>query len=140
VVRKPTPEKMAHADDRLRREVIVWLTTVRADGQPQTSPVWFLWDGRTFLIYSLPTSQKVPNIRENGRVSLHLNDDGVGSDIVSIEGQASAGGSEQPLIDVPEYVEKYREMIAELGSDPVGFSAAYSVAIRITPTRWRVAE
>jgi PPOX class probable F420-dependent enzyme len=131
---------MAHADERLRREVIVWLTTVRADGQPQTSPVWFLWDGRTFLIYSLPKSQKVPNIRSNGRVSLHLNDDGVGGDIVSIEGQASAGGSEPPLIEVLEYVEKYRQLIAELGSDPDRFSGAYSVPIRVTPTRWRVAD
>ncbi len=30
---------------RLREEVIVWLTTVRSDGQPQSVPVWFLWDG-----------------------------------------------------------------------------------------------
>jgi PPOX class probable F420-dependent enzyme len=140
MARQPTPEKMAHADDRLRREVIVWLTTVRSDGQPQSSPVWFLWDGRTFLIYSLPTSQKVPNIRGNGRVSLHLDDDGVGGDIVSIEGQASIGGSERPVNEVPEYVEKYRELIAELGSGPDEFAGAYSVAIRVTPTRWRVAD
>jgi PPOX class probable F420-dependent enzyme len=139
MARKPTPEKMAHADDRLRRDVIVWLTTVRADGQPQTSPVWFLWDGRTLLIYSMPASQKVPNIRGDGRVSLHLNDDGVGGDIVSIEGQASIGVSEPPVNEVPEYVEKYRELIAELGSDPDEFARAYSVAIRVTPTRWRVA-
>jgi PPOX class probable F420-dependent enzyme len=140
MARKPTPEKMAHADDRLRRDVIVWLTTVRADGQPQTSPVWFLWDGRTFLIYSMPASQKVPNIRGDGRVSLHLNDDGVGGDIVSIEGQASIGKSEPPVNEVPEYVEKYRELIAELGSNPDEFARAYSVAIRVTPTRWRVAD
>ena len=64
-------KKLAHADRRLRTEVILWLTTVRADGQPQSSPVWFVWDGRTFLIYSLP-SQKVPNIRRSPRVSLHM--------------------------------------------------------------------
>lgn len=32
----------AKADRRLRSEQILWLTTVRADGQPQSSPVWFL--------------------------------------------------------------------------------------------------
>ncbi len=140
MARKPTPEKMAHADGRLRREVIVWLTTVRGDGQPQSSPVWFLWDGRTILIHSLPGSQKVPNIRRNPRVSLHLNDDGVGGDVVSIEGIATIGEGDPPLTEVPEYVEKYRDLIAALGSDPNGFAEAYSVAIRVTPTRWRIAE
>jgi PPOX class probable F420-dependent enzyme len=140
MARKPTPEKMAHADGRLRREVIAWLTTVRGDGQPQSSPVWFLWDGRTILIHSLPGSQKVPNIRRNPRVSLHLNDDGAGGDVVSIEGTATIAEGDPPLTDVPEYVEKYRDLIAALGSDPDGFAEAYSVAIRVTPTRWRIAE
>src|SRR5437016_3874892 len=112
---------MAHADERLRREVVIWLTTVRPDGQPQSSPVWFLWDGRTFLIYSLPTSQKLPNIRGNPRVSLHLNDD-QGSDVVSIEGLASIGGDEPPLLGVPEYIEKYRDLIADLGTTVPEFS------------------
>lgn len=40
----------ARAERRLREEEIAWLTTVRADGQPQSVPVWFLWDGDTFLI------------------------------------------------------------------------------------------
>src|SRR4029450_13438017 len=106
MARKPTPEKMAHADGRLRREVIVWLTTVRGDGQPQSSPVWFLWDGRTTLIHSLPGSQKVPNIRRNPRVSLHLNDDGAGGDVVSIEGTATIAEGEPPLTEVPEDAEK----------------------------------
>lgn len=140
MARTPTPEKMAHADGRLRDEVIVWLTTVRKDGQPQTSPVWFLWDGRTFLIHSLPGSQKVPNIRLNPHVSLHLNDDGDGGDVVSIEGMATIAEGDPPLTEVPEYVEKYRDLIAALGSDPDGFAEAYSVGIRVTPTRWRIAE
>jgi PPOX class probable F420-dependent enzyme len=38
---------------RLREDVVIWLTTVRADGTPEPSPVWFLWDQETFLIYSL---------------------------------------------------------------------------------------
>jgi PPOX class probable F420-dependent enzyme len=140
VATTPSTEKMAHADERLRRDVIVWLSTVRADGQPQSSPVWFLWDGRTFLIYSLPTSQKVPNIRRNPRVSLHLNDDGVGSDIVSIEGMASIGEVGPTIMDVPDYAEKYRDAIADLGYETTRFAEAYSVAIRVIPTRWRVAD
>jgi PPOX class probable F420-dependent enzyme len=130
---------MAHADDRLRQDVVAWLTTVRRDGQPQSSPVWFLWDGRTLLIYSLPSSQKVPNIRRNPRVALHLADD-AGGDIVSIEGAASVGEDEARVDKVPEYVEKYRDLIAALGSNPEEFAEAYSVGIRVTPTRWRIAD
>jgi hypothetical protein len=40
----------AHAEDRLRSDEMIWLTTVRADGQPQTSAVWFHWDGTDFLL------------------------------------------------------------------------------------------
>jgi hypothetical protein len=40
----PSKEAHAHADRRLRSEQVAWLTTVRADGQAQSTPVWFLWD------------------------------------------------------------------------------------------------
>jgi hypothetical protein len=35
----------ASAEQRLQDEKTIWLTTVAADGQPQSSPVGFLWDG-----------------------------------------------------------------------------------------------
>ncbi len=47
-----TTEAAARAERRLRQEEIVWLTTVRSDGQPQSVPVWFLWEGETFFITS----------------------------------------------------------------------------------------
>ena len=50
-------------------------------------------------------------------------------------------GESEPLIgEVPEYVAKYRQLIAGMGADPVSFARAYSVAIRVTPTRWRIAD
>ena len=85
------PSKPAHAraSQRLASERIAWLTTVRADGQAQSSPVWFLWDGETFLVYSQPGAQKVRNLAANAKVSLHLGDDGAGDDIVTVEGTAA---------------------------------------------------
>jgi hypothetical protein len=41
-----TSEAGSRAEDRLRSEEIAWLTTVRLDGQPQSVPVRFLWDGK----------------------------------------------------------------------------------------------
>ena len=62
----PSKEAHAHADRRLRSEQVAWLTTVRADGQAQSSPVWFLWDGETFLVYSQPGAPKVRNVTALG--------------------------------------------------------------------------
>ena len=35
----------ARALRRLQTELIGWLTTINPDGQPQASPIWFVWDG-----------------------------------------------------------------------------------------------
>jgi PPOX class probable F420-dependent enzyme len=133
-----TPDDQRYAEARLRSEPVIWLTTVRRDGQPQTSPVWFWWDGSSFLIYSRPRSQKVPNIRSDGRVSLNLDGDGKGGGIVSIEGTARFDQDAPPAHEVGSYLEKYRELIEELGSEPEPFAREYSAAIRVTPSRWRV--
>ncbi|MGI9008873.1 MAG: pyridoxamine 5'-phosphate oxidase family protein, partial [Streptosporangiaceae bacterium] len=53
----------AAAAARLHDEPIIWLTTVSPSGQPQSSPVWFLWDGGEFLIYGSKNGPKTPNIR-----------------------------------------------------------------------------
>lgn len=126
------------AERRLWDEEIAWLTTVRADGQPQPVPVWFLWDGGTFLVYSMPDQQKLRNIRNNPRVALNLNSNPHGGDVVRIEGAAEIAGDAPPATEIGEYVEKYRAAIARIGFDPGSFARAYSVAIRITPTRWRI--
>ena len=47
-----TTEGGARADRRLQEEEVAWLTTVRSNGQPRSVPIWFLWDGEKFLIYS----------------------------------------------------------------------------------------
>ena len=53
----------ARVYDQLRHDPIVWLTTVSPTGQPQPSPVWFMWDGADkIIIYSKPDAPKVRNI------------------------------------------------------------------------------
>jgi PPOX class probable F420-dependent enzyme len=133
-----TTEAGSRADRRLREEIMIWLTTVRSDGQPQSVPVWFLWDGETFLIYSQPGRQKLKNIGGNARVGLHLNANDRGGDVVGVEGMALLLEDFPPANEVGEYIEKYRESIARIGVDPEGFARAYSVALRVTPERWRV--
>ena len=83
------------AQRRLREERIAWLITTSEDGTPQPVPVWFLWDRpESFLLYSKPDTAKLRNIAERPRVSLHLDGDGQGCDIVVVLGSASV--SEDP--------------------------------------------
>jgi PPOX class probable F420-dependent enzyme len=133
-----TTEAGARAERRLREEIMIWLTTVRSDGQPRSVPVWFLWDGETFLIYSQPNQQKLKNIGGNARVGLHLNANDRGGEVVRAEGTAEVVQDIPPADEVGEYLEKYRESITRIGFDPDGFARAYSVALRVTHDRWRV--
>ena len=126
------------AVERLQEEEISWITTVRSDGQPQTVPVWFLWDDGGFLIYSQPNRQKLKNIARNPHVGLNLNSNAQGGDVVRLEGTATIDEDAPPSSEVPPYVEKYRDAIARIGYDPEGFARAYSVAVRVTPERWQV--
>jgi len=133
-----TTEVGKRAEARLKEEEISWITTVRSDGQPQTVPVWFLWDDNGVLIYSQPNRQKLRNITRNPRVGLNLNSNEQGNDVVRLEGSASIDEDAPLSSEVAPYVEKYRESIARIGYDVDGFARAYSVAVRVRPERWQV--
>src|SRR3954447_920587 len=132
-----TTEFGARVARRLQHEPIAWLTTVRGDDTPQPSPIWFLWDGETILIYSQPDKQKLRNIAEHPVVALNLNSDPSGGDIVIITGEAAIVDDEPPADKVPAYLEKYHDRIADIGMTPETFAQGYSVAVRVTPKRVR---
>jgi PPOX class probable F420-dependent enzyme len=123
---------------RLAGEPIGWLTTVSPGGQPQSSPVWFIWHGGSLWLRSQPGAGKVRNVEANPGVAFHLADDGQGGGIVTIEGRASLedeGGDE--LLEA--YRAKYEEaMRSALQTTPEQLAADYSTTIHITPTRARV--
>jgi PPOX class probable F420-dependent enzyme len=136
-VLNPSDKAHARVAERLRREPVAWLTTVRGDGQAQSTPVWFLWDGDSFLLYSQPGAQKVRNLAANPKVSLHLNDDGDGGDVVTFEGEATVEPGTPRADRVDGYLAKYETAIAALGYEPGPFARTYSTPIRVRPTRVR---
>lgn len=115
---------------------VIWLTTVRPNGQPQASPVWFVVDDDEFLVFSLDDTPRTANIAANPRVSLNL-DSNAGADVVTIEGMARIANGENSL-DHPAYQEKYADGIRRIGHTPESFAERYSIPIRITPVRWRI--
>jgi PPOX class probable F420-dependent enzyme len=131
-------EASAALAGRLRTENVAWITTVTPGGQPQSSPVWFLWEEDEFLVYAQPRSWKVRNIRADPRVSLHLNSDAEGGYVVTFEGSVRAPEGHPLAHEVAAYLAKYREGIAGIGMTPEQMGAEYATALRITPTRVRV--
>lgn len=130
--------KYALTDERLRSEIALWLTTVTPGGQPQSTPVWYRWDGDTFLIYSQPDRPKLRNIAVEPKVSLHLVGDQEGEDAITFEGTAAVDRSAPRADELEGYMEKYAYLIERFGWTPSGMANDYSIAIRITPTRVRV--
>jgi PPOX class probable F420-dependent enzyme len=122
---------------RLREEEVIWMTTVGLDHAPHPRPVWFSWDGESFLIYSQPDTYKLLHIDNNPNVSLHFDSDGHGGDIVVFIGMALVPDDATPADQVPTYVEKYESGFKEIGMTPESFAASYSIPIRVVPRKLR---
>jgi PPOX class probable F420-dependent enzyme len=120
---------------RLKNELVIWIVTAGKDRRPHAVPVWFWWDGKTFLIYAVP-GQKTRNVRENPYVELHLNSDEAGNDVVRIEGKATIPRNQPPAYKVRGYMRKYGDQIKDLGMTGQKFSEDYHVPIRVRPTRF----
>ena len=132
----PAQPKDAHILERLDRDIIIWIVSVRPDGRPHTVPVWFLWEeSGTVLMFSKP-DQKVRNLRANPNVVIAVDNTHGGEDVVLFEGTAELleNGSMAHL--TPAYTTKYQTLIEQFNWKPEGMAQEYSQPIRITPTRW----
>jgi PPOX class probable F420-dependent enzyme len=124
-----------HTQSRLKNELVIWLVTAGRDLRPQAVPVWFYWDGSSFLIYAVP-GVKVRHVKENPYVELHLNADEVGSDVVRVSGYATIPKSQPPAHREPGYVRKYRQPILDLGMTVEAFAGQYLYPIRVRRLRF----
>lgn len=122
---------------RLGEANVIWLTTISPSGTPQPNPVWFLWENGAFLIYTQPKSLKVRNISKNPKVSLNLDADEWGGNVVIFTGEAHIDPNAPPVHENVAYVEKYRESIADIQMTPESMAQDYRIAIRVTPKRMR---
>lgn len=130
-------ESDVHARERLATDMIGWLTTVTPEGQPQTFPIWFLWEDGEALVFSDRRARRNVNIATNPRVTLHLNDNGKGGDVVVLEGDARVDDTTPSLPDHVAYRAKYEPWIIDFIGSAEEMATIYNVPIRIRPTRGR---
>jgi PPOX class probable F420-dependent enzyme len=135
----PETELGAIALGRLTTELIGWMTTLDPDGQPQSSPIWFMWRDGSILIYSRTRAPRNANLETQPLVSFNLNTDPDGELVLTLEGRATIDWSVPPASADAEYMAKYGHLIERYGWTPEWFVEHYPVPIRITPTRWRIA-
>jgi PPOX class probable F420-dependent enzyme len=105
-----------HTAQRLSAEPIIWLCTVGPDGRPHNVPVWFAWHDPMMLIFSMPKTAKVRDMRRSPAVSLALDSADGGRDIVLAEGRAElVTAARHPHFLAGQFQLKYAQ---SLGSTP----------------------
>jgi PPOX class probable F420-dependent enzyme len=134
----PATEAGGHALERLDTELMGWLTTVNPDGQPQSSPVWFLWRDAEIVVYSHIRAPRNANIEANPHVSFNLNTDLAGDDVLTMEGEARIELGLPPCSEDAAFQARYRAKIDGYGWTTEWHAATYPVAIVVRPTRWRL--
>jgi PPOX class probable F420-dependent enzyme len=122
---------------RLRDDLVVWLTTVAADGTPQPNPVWFIAEGEEIVVFNRRDAKRLVHVRTRPRVSLNFNSTPSGGDVLVIVGEARRVDGAPLPHQVPAYVDKYGEAMQRISGSLAGFSDEYPVLLRIRPDRVR---
>ncbi len=133
----PNTEEGARIQERLMNDKIIWLTTVDANGTPQPNPVWFLWDGDSFLFYSKPGTLRLKNIERNPRVSLNLEAGEWGEEVVVFTGEARLDGTAPEWHRYPGALEKYKAGAEMMNTSMEQLAKEYTVSYRVYPDKMR---
>jgi len=134
--RKRSVECRSHADAALRRDPVVWLSSVQPDGRPHLVPVWFHWDGEQIVAFSKPHARKVGNLRDQPYVMLAVGTPGPDFEVELIEATAELPSSPSADILPAGFGAKYRELLRRAGLTVQRFTEVYSQPIVLRPTRY----
>ena len=118
--------------DRLDQDRNVWLCTLRPDGSPHVTPVWFVYREHVWWVASAARNRKIRNLALDPRVSLAL-EDGVAP--VVAEGRATIQPEDFPAEIVAAFEAKYEGWDIRV---PVPREGP-RVLLRIPVTRWLLA-
>jgi len=87
----PKVQKILHSKE------FAHLATIGADGAPQSSPMWFLWDGEYIKFTTTPNRRKYQNIQRDPRVAVSIID-----------------------VDDPYIAAEFRGVVERIEEDPTG--------------------
>lgn len=123
--------------DILDDELVGFITAVNPEGQPQTSPVWFVRSGEEIVIYNKPDTPRLDSIAANPKVAFNLRGDRRAGGAALIEGVARHDPDLATPQKFPGYLKKYEHEIERLGWTPDSFDIDYGAGIRVEVKRVR---
>jgi PPOX class probable F420-dependent enzyme len=118
----------SHAD-LLQRPLFAHLATVRPDGAPQSSVMWFDWDGDVLKMTHTRTRQKFANLQQEPRVALSIADPEDEYRFLEVRGVVES------IVDDPE-ASFYRSLQKRYGEDYEVTDKDVRVIITIRPTSY----
>lgn len=116
-----------HAD-LLERPLFAHLATVRPDGSPQSSVMWFEWDGKRIRMTHTKTRQKFQNLTREPRVAISIADPEDGYRFLEARGEVEA------IEDDDTEASFYKSLQHRYGMDYPIKDAAVRVVMTIRPT------
>ncbi len=130
------PACRPEVEQALRRDPVVWLSSVGANGRPHLVPVWFSWDGREILAFSKPHARKIANLRQQPIVMLAVGTPGPEFEVELIEAEAELPDAPAADLMPAAFGEKYRELLRRAGLTVQRFAEVYAQPIVIRPRRF----
>lgn len=119
----------SHAD-LLERPLFAHLATVRPDGGPQSSVMWFDWDGDVLRFTHTSTRQKYRNVTHEPRVAVSIADPDDGYRYVELRGR---------VVDIsPDAADAsfYRSLQERYGNVYPIDDADVRVVVTVRPEHW----
>ncbi|HET9200022.1 MAG TPA: PPOX class F420-dependent oxidoreductase [Dehalococcoidia bacterium] len=126
----------ADVDRFFRDQRLAVLGTIKSDGAPQLSPVYFAWDGKLIYLSITRTRAKYHNIRRDPRVTLCVLQDTPPYQAVTVYGDAEI--EEEDILDhTLAVVHKFRPG-TEMDRDAFleELRRQQRVVVKITPSRF----
>jgi PPOX class probable F420-dependent enzyme len=116
--------------DLLERPLFAHLATVRPDGSPQTSVMWFDWDGHVLRFTHTKSRQKFANIQAEPRVAVSIVDPDNSYRYLEVRGRV------ENIEDDDATASFYKNLQYRYGMDYDIPDAAERVIITIRPERF----
>ncbi|MFN8661795.1 MAG: PPOX class F420-dependent oxidoreductase [Thermomicrobiales bacterium] len=115
--------------DLLEAPLIAHLATTRPQGSPQSTPVWFDWDGTHLLIAAGPDSQKYRNLQRDPRLALSIVDPANPARYLEVRGRVTAVDADRDGSRLRAIIRKYT------GADELPGLVEARVILVIEPVR-----
>src|SRR4051794_27666745 len=116
--------------DLLERPLFAHLATVRPDGSPQSSVMWFDWDGQVLRITHTKSRQKFANLGKEPRVALSITDPADQYRYLEVRGRV------EKIEDDDEAASFYKNLQHRYGMDYPITDAAERVIMTIRPEQF----